>query len=1855
MNFDGVDDYIKIPAIPRNDSFSISAWIKTTSATDQQILAWGNRSTGHRVEFKTSGGMLTYRETDSQAGLPVVSNQQVNTGSWQHVAVVVSDDMAQLYINGTAGSQRNGIRRNVDVNTLTIGANQYGPDFLQPFSGGIDDAQIWNRALTEDEIREHMFYGLDGNETGLIAYWSFNDSTRSGGEIAGDYAQGGNHHGQIIGSQWRNESAPVGYRDLTDVDGEFQIGNLFYNESREFRVTPSKPDHLFDPEHRDIVLERGEGLSIAFNDTTVFTVSGQILFAGTACPVDGVEILLDGENTDIFTDAEGNFDIAVEEPGKIYTITPQYEDSISAHTFSPAEISVLVEGDIDGLLFNDTKKNLLYGKVRGGCIAGLGTARLRVASLQNPGCLDTTITTDHNGNYRVFFPAQEYSVDLVYIDNPDSTNILNYFATETVDITWENKSVYFVYHPKPLVRLEILPSEVTCDAIPIMQQNSQYSILIDVLEAYQTDTCHVAGGFVTIYDDIGGNPAEPVVIELENGRAIYKLIAGVPNILGGGQHPYQKLMQIEANVDDQITVLDQWALVTGHRPRTPTFTSATPELPMMILRDPPGDRSYSYQAKGSTIITRSSLEYESSRIGGLFADIRVGGIVSSPEVGASTSYGAYGIVLIQGQRGGTTEIDRQLGFGGNDSTNVFTTSFTANEEFRTADSDLYTGDEGDVFIGASLNQIFALTDIVEYDRTSCQVVRDTSLAMDFTGFNTTYIYTEMHIRNTVIPQLHELAAISTDSVDFFNIAIEVWQEALDKNDQLKQEAVKLRNISFSGGTQYEYSESTSKDSSFTIGYSQIIEREFVYGAGFVINAVPIELGYKSNFKWTLRETLLDSTNSQSKTFGYSLGDDDIGDFFSIDVKMDKRGYGTPVFDLVSGTSSCPWEDGTQPRDGPQLGIDTFVQNDVPPDEPATFILSLGNTSESGETRPYDLRVIQLSNPDGAVIKLGGAPMANALSYFIPAGDSAYQATLTVERGPRAFDYENLQIMMVPPCEYDLYDTPVPIADTVTFSVHFASPISDAGLSYPQDNWEISAGEPDSLPVVINDYNIHNDYLKSIKLQYRQPGEKWINAFSVTKDQLPDQNLTRYWNYKNLSDGEYELRVVSDGGANGVRYSQVAKGQIERNALLVLGVPEPADAVLNAGESIAIRFAAGINLDQLNIQRDISLIDATDSTSIGFNVVVQGNNLIIEPEISFTELGERTLIAWVSNISDADGNRLRQPVSWRFTVNQQAAYWKSFASEIRTYQGNQQIHTTTLYNSGSEPVEYQLVYLPEWLSMVSDNLMGTMAPGTEKLLTFRSKEDVPVGVTRDSVVVRLAGQEESRNIELNVLAAPPQWSSQEITAGAYMTEVYAQLLLNENISGDNLDFAGVFINDQLYGMGHVRFDELTGQHLAAFQVFYTAPVGGILEFRLWDASDAREYRYYSDDLVFQAGTSIGNRYHPLIIQPNEIYQAIDIKSGWNWISLNVAASDLSLKRILKDYNAQPGDLIKGQSGFSEYSDENGWTGTLDFLRLDAGYRLKSKNGNKLVTAGRPANSWATPGALTPGWNWIGYLPEKSLELDDALYFLKNVQGNIIKSHDQSAIYDNGEWVGKLREMHPGQSYSLYTQLSTELVYPDLKKQQQFSEKSDWTVDVHKYESNMTVTGVFTFDGSDYGDSSLIVAAFIDGECRGVTRPQYVPHLDSYIAFLMMYGATSENGASVQLKVYEPNTEITREVAESMVFNSDAHNGSLQEPLELNALQTEKERIPAVFYLQQNYPNPFNPLTTIEYGLPVDEDVTIAIYNVLGQKISVLVDGRQEAGRYKIQFDAGAIGMASGVYFYQIRTNAFVKSHKMLLLK
>ena len=98
--------------------------------------------------------------------------------------------------------------------------------------------------------------------------------------------------------------------------------------------------------------------------------------------------------------------------------------------------------------------------------------------------------------------------------------------------------------------------------------------------------------------------------------------------------------------------------------------------------------------------------------------------------------------------------------------------------------------------------------------------------------------------------------------------------------------------------------------------------------------------------------------------------------------------------------------------------------------------------------------------------------------------------------------------------------------------------------------------------------------------------------------------------------------------------------------------------------------------------------------------------------------------------------------------------------------------------------------------------------------------------------------------------------------------------------------------------------------------------------------------------------------------------------------------------------------------------------------------------------------------------------------------------------------------------------------------------------------------------------------------------------------------------------------------------------------------LTAVETSLN-IPTEFALDQNYPNPFNPATTISYKLSSNENVSLKVYSILGSEVANLVSGYQNAGSYKINFDASAL--ASGIYFYKLQTSSFIQVKKMMLLK
>ncbi|TFB11225.1 T9SS type A sorting domain-containing protein [Candidatus Marinimicrobia bacterium MT.SAG.2] len=89
------------------------------------------------------------------------------------------------------------------------------------------------------------------------------------------------------------------------------------------------------------------------------------------------------------------------------------------------------------------------------------------------------------------------------------------------------------------------------------------------------------------------------------------------------------------------------------------------------------------------------------------------------------------------------------------------------------------------------------------------------------------------------------------------------------------------------------------------------------------------------------------------------------------------------------------------------------------------------------------------------------------------------------------------------------------------------------------------------------------------------------------------------------------------------------------------------------------------------------------------------------------------------------------------------------------------------------------------------------------------------------------------------------------------------------------------------------------------------------------------------------------------------------------------------------------------------------------------------------------------------------------------------------------------------------------------------------------------------------------------------------------------------------------------------------------------------------VPEKYELSQNYPNPFNPETVIRYSIPKAEEVSLVVYNLIGEEVAHLIDERKPAGSYTVKWNASNI--SSGIYFYRLQAGDFVLTRKMVLLK
>jgi len=571
----------------------------------------------------------------------------------------------------------------------------------------------------------------------------------------------------------------------------------------------------------------------------------------------------------------------------------------------------------------------------------------------------------------------------------------------------------------------------------------------------------------------------------------------------------------------------------------------------------------------------------------------------------------------------------------------------------------------------------------------------------------------------------------------------------------------------------------------------------------------------------------------------------------------------------------------------------------------------------------------------------------------------------------------------------------------------------------------------------------------------------------------------------------------------------------------------ADGEIAAGTSILSTTAVPIK-------------DARPVENVPFTYVASNNKIVFTLEPSyFARVEGTTLTVAVKDVRDMRDNKSNTE-QWTAFIRRNSLRWDSDPIYLSVEEGKTRTFTAKITNIGGTTVSYNVENMPSWLRVA--NGTGNLTPMASKELTFTVQSGVNIGNYEAAIGLTSGnGINEVLSVQLKVSGESPDWTVNPNDFEGSMS-ITGQIKINGVFSENTEDVLAAFIGNECVGKATLTYISPSNAYFVFFSVYGNAEHSNKpITFKLWRASTGRIYPKVEtsiSDIRFASGSILGSPSNAVVFNALDAYeQVIALRKGWNWVSANVQSETPSILNQMKSALSNAGVIIKGQGGYTQRSSAS-WIGLLSEISEKSLYLVNVNDNISLSLAGQRAATSTSIG-INNGWNWIGYIPQFSLPVKNALAGINAQTGDIIKGQNGYAVYlGAGGWVGTLTYMQPGSGY-MYNSNNTAaqtLVYPSEASQvspiQALSKKSAvqmlssynsrWSVDPSKFSSSMTITSI-VMDGYDEIRSEQIeIGAFSGSECRGSTTLRYVSGEDKYIGFLLIYG---EGNEEIKLKVYD----------------------------------------------------------------------------------------------------------------------------------
>ena len=446
-----------------------------------------------------------------------------------------------------------------------------------------------------------------------------------------------------------------------------------------------------------------------------------------------------------------------------------------------------------------------------------------------------------------------------------------------------------------------------------------------------------------------------------------------------------------------------------------------PALPLFILRDPPGDASFSSITTGDGACVGTTMSVTTGNTTDGFFKGRIG-VAGSIGLIATVDYDIYGEIGTSVHAEETSELNRE-----------YTNCFQTTQVISTNAS----GPPDDVFIGSAVRYAYGFGKVIS--RPTCgTIVKDAYFANAPVHVNSRYTYTESYIRNTLLPAMDVAIAGLDPATSGYRDAVSqkgVWVQALAMNDSIKAAAVMDLTQNYGGGVSYDLEYTKTTASNMSITYQSTLDNGFSAEFGVNIGGSGVTGGFGMNFKQGYGSGTNMSNNVQN-TLSYHLQDDDLSDGFEVVVAKDSV-FGTFVFrlDPLGSSTSCPYEGGEQ-GDQPSLSVGSPGQTNMVVNEAAIgsqVIFPLFVCNNSDQDRTYYLKFSSATNTSGAIMNAFGSQVNgndDGIELDVPANDCLNVTNLLLEQPSiGVVDFQNILLYLYSLCDPE-------ISSSVTISAYF---------------------------------------------------------------------------------------------------------------------------------------------------------------------------------------------------------------------------------------------------------------------------------------------------------------------------------------------------------------------------------------------------------------------------------------------------------------------------------------------------------------------------------------------------------------------------------------------------------------------------------------------------------------------------------------------------------------------------------------------------------------------------------------------------------------------------------------------------